>query len=70
MGDESDEGARINEGEKRLEDEINKEISKLKYFLEEADELIERKDYDEMEILDKQTGKIINKLTDIIAQTE
>ena len=70
MGDESDEGARINEDEKRLEDEINKEISKLKYFLEEADELIERKDYDEMEILDKRTGKIINKLTDIIAQTE
>ena len=71
MGDESDEGtSRVNEDEKKLEDEIGKEISKLKYFLDEANELIERKDYDEMEILEKRAGKIINKLTDKIAQTE
>jgi hypothetical protein len=74
MGDESDEGTQVsvnvNEGEKKLEDEINKEISKLKYFLEEAGELIESRDYDEMGILEKRAEKIINKLTDIIAQTE
>ena len=38
--------------------------------MEEANELIERKDYDEMEILEKRAGKIINKLADKIAQTE
>ena len=66
MGEET----RVNEDEKKFEDEINKEISKLKYFLEEADDLIENRYYAEMDILDKRAGKIINKLTDIIAQTE
>jgi hypothetical protein len=70
MGDDSGEETRVNEDEKKFEDEINKEISKLKYFLEEADELIENRDYAEMDILDKRAGKIINKLTNIIAQTE
>ena len=70
MGDDSGDETRVNEDEKKFEDEINKEISKLKYFLEEADELIENRDYAEMDILDKRAGKIINKLTDIIAQTE
>jgi flagellar hook-associated protein FlgK len=60
MGEET----RVNEDEKKFEDEINKEISKLKYFLEEADDLIENRDYAEMDILDKRAGKIINKLTD------
>jgi hypothetical protein len=66
MGEET----RVNEDEKKFEDEINKEISKLKYFLEEADDLIENRDYAEMDILDKRAGKIINQLTDLIAQTE
>ena len=70
MGDDSGDETRVNEDEKKFEDEINREISKLKYFLEEADELIENRDYAEMDILDKRAGKIINKLTDIIAQTE
>ncbi|CAB3994964.1 Hypothetical predicted protein [Paramuricea clavata] len=70
MGVDSGEETHVNEDEKKFEDEINKEISKLKYFLEEADELIENRVYAEMDILDKRAGKIINKLTDIIAQTE
>ena len=71
MVDESDQGiSRVNEDEKKLEDELSKEISNLKYFLDEANELIERKDYDEMEILEKRAGKIINKLADKIAQME
>ena len=49
MGDESGEENRVVcETEKKLEDDINKEISKLNYFLEETDELIRNKDYDEM----------------------
>ena len=70
MGDGSGEETRVKEDEKKFEDEINKEISKLKYFLEEADELIENRDYAEMDILNKREEKIINKFTDIIAQTE
>ena len=37
------------EDEQRLEGEIQKEINKLKYFLEETDDLIQIKDYTEME---------------------
>ena len=60
MGDGSGEETRVKEDEKKFEDEINKEISKLKYFLEEADELIESRDYAEMDILNKREEKIIN----------
>ncbi len=72
MGDESEGETHVNEfkDEKKFEDEITKEISKLKYFLEEADELIQNKDYAKMDILDKRAGKIITKLTDTIAQVE
>ncbi len=72
MGNESEGETHVNEfeDEKKFEDEITKEISKLKYFLEEADELIQNKDYAEMDILDKQASKIITKLTDKIAQVE
>lgn len=70
MGDEDHEEPPVAEDEKKLEEEIDKEISKLKYFLEEADELIESKDYVEIDILRKRADKIINKLSDIIAQTE
>ncbi len=72
MGDESEGETHVNEfeDEKKFEDEITKEISKLKYFLEEADELIQNKDYAEMDILDKRASKIITKLMDTIAQVE
>ena len=71
MDDESGEQNRVvSETEKKLEDDINKEISKLKYFLEETDELIRNKDYDEMGNLHKWADKIIDKLADTIAQAE
>ena len=71
MGDESGEENRVvSETEKKLEDDINKEISKLNYFLEETDELIRNKDYDEMGNLHKRADKIIDKLADIIAQAQ
>ena len=41
------------EDDQRLMKEIGKEISKLQYFLEETEELIEIKDYTEMEIFNK-----------------
>lgn len=53
-----------------MESEIEKEINKLKYFLEEADDLIQLKDYTEREIVTRRTEKIVNKLTDLISHTE
>ena len=65
MGDEGDV-----DDEKKLEEEIDKEIAKLSYFLEETDELIELRDYTEIENIKKRAEKIINKLSDIVAQVE
>ena len=56
--------------EQRLIKEIDKEIEKVKYFMEEIDELIEIQDYSEMEIVNKRAVKIITKLSDLISQTE
>ena len=56
--------------EQRLIKEIDKEIEKVKYFMEEIDELIEIQDYSEMEIVNKRAVKIITKLSDLISRTE
>ena len=56
-------GEEASEDEQRLVKEIDKEINKLKYFLEETEELIEIKDYTEMEIVNKQAGNIIRAIT-------
>ena len=69
MSDEDTNGS-TNADEQRLEGDINKEISKLKYFLEETDKLIQAKDYAEMEVINDRAGKIIIKLSDLISQTE
>ena len=61
-------GEEASEDEQRLVKEIDKEISKLKYFLEETEELI--KDYTEMEIVNKRAGNIIANLSDLVSQTE
>ena len=58
------------EEEQRLEHEIQKEINKLKYFLEETDDLIQIKDYTEMEIVTKRAEKIADRLSDLISHTE
>jgi uncharacterized protein YqgV (UPF0045/DUF77 family) len=57
------EAIKTNEDISRMENSIKKEISKLKYYLEPADELIESKDYEEMAIV----IQICETLTDIIS---
>ena len=49
----SDGEAEASEDEQRLIREIDKEINKLKYFLEETGELIELGDFAEMDIANK-----------------
>ena len=56
--------------EQRLIKEIDKEIDKVEYFMEEIEELIEIQDYSEMETVNKRAVKIIAKLSDLISQTE
>ena len=66
---ESEETATHNcDDEQRLEKEIDKEIQKLKYFLDETDNLIQLKDYTEMEIANRRTEKIVGRLSDLISQ--
>ena len=64
------EGERHSEAMDRLERNIDKEVTKLKYYMEPADELIENNDYLEMEISVKQGNQIVNKITDLISQLE
>ena len=61
-------GEEASEDEQRLVKEIDKEINKLKYFLEETEEL-EIKDYTEIEIVNKRAGNIITNLSDLVSQT-
>ena len=56
--------------EQHLVKEIDKEMNKLKYFLEETEEMIEIKDYTEMEIVNKRARNIITNLSDLVSQTE
>ena len=55
--------------EQRLIKEIDKEIDKVKYFMDEIKELIEIQDYSEMEqlmeIVNKRAVKIIAKLSGV-----
>ena len=54
----------------RLERDIDKEVAKLKHYMEPADKLIENNDYLEMKIAVKQGSQIISKIMDLISQLE
>ena len=64
MGDKS----KIPENEKVLEDDIRKENDKLGFYVEEIDELIEAKDYEEMKVVERRVSNITERLSDLIAQ--
>ena len=53
-----------------LERDIDKEVAKLKHYMEPADKLIENNDYLEMKIAVKLGTQIISKITDLISQLE
>jgi len=58
------------EAMEQLEKHINKEVAKLKYYMEPADELNADNSHTEMEIAVKQGTEIIDKITDLISQLE
>ena len=57
-------------GVQRLESDIQKEISKLKFYLEQTDELIESNNYEEMSIVEQRTTNINEKLSELISHTQ
>ena len=69
-GDESADTRHICEDEQKLEKEIDKEIQKLKSFLDETDELIKLRDYTEMDITNRRAEKIVGTLSDLISKVE
>ena len=60
----------LNEQEKVLESKITKAIDKLKYYLEETDELIENNDVSELRIAPKRTDEIRDELNDLISRVQ
>ena len=56
--------------EKQLEVEINKEIEKLKYYLETIDESIADGDSEELKLTSKRTTAILDKLNNLVANVQ
>ena len=53
--------------EQDLEKKIKKEIDKLKFYLEEGDDLLENCDYSEIALTCKRTDEIQNRLNDLMS---
>lgn len=69
MGDSDDEKSDqgetgMSQQEKDLEKKIKKEIDKLKFYLEEGNELLENCDYSEITVTCKRTDEIQDRLND------
>ena len=69
-GDEQTGEVEVNPEEQRLEGSIDKEIAKLRYFLEETDQIITEKNYGEMEAVNNRAAKILDKISELILQAE
>ena len=71
MSDDEQTGeVEVNPEEQRLEGSIDKEIAKLRYFLEETDQIITEKNYGEMEAVNNRAAKILDKISELILQAE
>ena len=62
--------ANLEDREKDLLAEVEKEIEKLKYYLEEWNEIIEQEDFVEIEVTRKRTTAIHDKLCNLIAHVQ
>ena len=58
--------------EQQIENKINKEIEKLKYYLEQTDELIEEQDLREIETvkLNKRTKAILEQIYSLVSTAQ
>lgn len=58
----------LEESERKLQAEIDKGIEKLKYYLEESDELIQEGDFVAIEGIHKRANAIHDKLCNLVAR--
>ena len=66
--EKSDQGETgMSQQEQDLEKKIKKEIDKLKFYLEESDELLEDCDYSEIALTCKRTDEIQDRLNDLMS---
>ena len=66
--EKSDQGETgMSQQEQDLEKKIKKEIDKLKFYLEESDELLENCDYSEIALTCKRTDEIQDRLNDLMS---
>ena len=56
--------------EESLQLEINKEIEKLKYYVENADETINEGDFNEIKIINNRATAILDKITTLVASIQ
>ena len=70
-GAESDESSPdapvTSEEERDMEKKIRKEIDKLRFYLEEAEDLLESGDYSEIKLTCKRTDEIQDRLNDLVS---
>jgi hypothetical protein len=62
LGTNVSDSSQVDEQEKILESKITKAVDKLKYYLEETDELIENNEISELRIASKRTDEIRDEL--------
>lgn len=58
------------ESEEKLQSEIKKEVEKLKYYVDNADEIIEEGDYNEIKIINSRTAVILDKINTLVANVQ
>ena len=62
--------AGVNTSEQQIESKIDKEIEKLKYFLEQTNELIEENDLREIETVNKRTKAILDEIYNLVSTAQ
>ena len=58
------------ESEEKLQSEIKKEVEKLKYYVDNADEIIEEGDYNEIKIINSRTAVILDKINTLVPNAQ
>ena len=58
------------EREEKLQSEIKKEVEKLKYYVDNANEIIEEGDYNEIKIINSRTVVILDKINTLVANVQ
>ena len=56
--------------EKQIENKVNKEIDKLKYYLEQADELTEEKVLREIEAVNTRAKAILDEIYNLVSTAQ